>query len=366
MTAPDAPRGRRRRALVVGGGVAALVLASVGAAVLLGRPADAGDAAAAPPATAPVTRATLAETEDLDGTLGYGEPTAVTGQLGGTLTWRAPDGAVVEPGAPLYRVDETPVVLLAGTTPAYRDLRAGDEGADVRQLEEGLRALGYSGFTVDDAYTASTATAVSGWQRDAGLPRTGVVERGRVVFLPGAVRVAGAAVDVGAALAPGQPVLETTGTGREVAVDLDVQRRGSVAEGQAVTVVLPDGTEVPGTVAAVGSVAREAEGSDASPAGAGTSGGATVRVTVAVGTAEVAAYDQAPVTVRVVSAERPEVLTVPVAALLAVPGGGYAVEVVTGSGTEVVPVTTGLFADGRVEVSGDGIAEGTRVGVPSR
>jgi multidrug efflux pump subunit AcrA (membrane-fusion protein) len=139
-----------------------------------------------------------------------------------------------------------------------------------------------------------------------------------------------------------------------------------VAEGRAVTVVLPDGTEVAGTVAAVGSVAREAEGSDASPAGSGTSAGATVRVTVSVGTAEVAAYDQAPVTVRVVSAERPEVLTVPVAALLAVPGGGYAVEVVTDSGTEVVPVTTGLFADGRVEVSGDGIAEGTRVGVPSR
>jgi multidrug efflux system membrane fusion protein len=29
-----------------------------------------------------------------------------------------------------------------------------------------------------------------------------------------------------------------------------------------------------------------------------------------------------------------------------------------------VPVRTGLFADGRVEITGDGLAEGVTVGVP--
>jgi multidrug efflux pump subunit AcrA (membrane-fusion protein) len=63
---------------------------------------------------------------------------------------------------------------------------------------------------------------------------------------------------------------------------------------------------------------------------------------------------------------RENVLTVPVAALLALAEGGYGVEVVQGSTSTYVPVTTGLFADGRVEISGGGtaIAEGTRVGMP--
>ena len=57
-------------------------------------------------------------------------------------------------------------------------------------------------------------------------------------------------------------------------------------------------------------------------------------------------------------------LSVPIAALLARPEGGFALEVVAGGMSSVVPVKTGLFAAGRVEVSGDGIAEGMRVGVP--
>jgi hypothetical protein len=59
------------------------------------------------------------------------------------------------------------------------------------------------------------------------------------------------------------------------------------------------------------------------------------------------------------------VLTVPVAALLALAEGGYGIEVVEGTTTRIVAVETAMFADGRVEVTGRGLSEGMKVGVPS-
>jgi len=75
--------------------------------------------------------------------------------------------------------------------------------------------------------------------------------------------------------------------------------------------------------------------------------------------------DSAPVSVTLVSDTRENVLTVPVAALVALAEGGYGVQVIEGSTTRYVAVKTGMFAGGRVEISGDGIAEGTVVGLPT-
>ena len=59
-----------------------------------------------------------------------------------------------------------------------------------------------------------------------------------------------------------------------------------------------------------------------------------------------------------------DVIAVPVAALLALAEGGYAVEVDAGGGaTRLVAVEPGFFADGLVEVSG-GLEPGDRVVVP--
>ncbi|MGH9183303.1 MAG: hypothetical protein ACRDZ9_05740 [Acidimicrobiales bacterium] len=59
---------------------------------------------------------------------------------------------------------------------------------------------------------------------------------------------------------------------------------------------------------------------------------------------------------------------VPVTALLALAGGGYAVEVADPDGTRhLVPVDLGLFddAEGLVQVTGSGLEAGQRVVVPS-
>jgi multidrug efflux pump subunit AcrA (membrane-fusion protein) len=79
-------------------------------------------------------------------------------------------------------------------------------------------------------------------------------------------------------------------------------------------------------------------------------------------------WDQAPVQVAITTDRVPDALVVPVAALLAETGGGYAVEVVGQGGRDhLVPVSLGLFddADGLVQVSGSGLAAGQRVVVAS-
>jgi hypothetical protein len=72
--------------------------------------------------------------------------------------------------------------------------------------------------------------------------------------------------------------------------------------------------------------------------------------------------DQEPVQVELATDTHRGVLAVPITALLALAEGGYGLEVVDPSGAHrLVAVRTGLFATTLVEVSGAGIAEGTRV-----
>ncbi|MFD1082374.1 peptidoglycan-binding protein [Micromonospora andamanensis] len=355
----------RRTRLPVAGGVALVLVAGVGVAAAVGFGGGTGDDAAearpGAPGNATVTRQTLADGETVDGELGYGPSRTATSRLPGTLTALPDTGARVTRGKSLYALDNDPVVLLYGRLPAYRALRPGVEGADVRQLERNLEALGYSGFTVDDAYTWATADAVRAWQDDLGLPETGRVELGRVVFAGGAVRVEGHQLDVGAAVQAGQAVLTYTGTNRLVTAELDVDDKRLADRGTAVQVTLPDGRRVAGKVDTVETVIQ----TGSADAGGDTSAETTIEVTVTVEDQQaLAEFDRASAEITFTVSERADVLTVPVAALLALAEGGYGVEVLEDGSSRIVAVTTGLFADGRVEVSGDEIAEGTTVGMP--
>ncbi|MEH0985973.1 peptidoglycan-binding protein [Micromonospora sp. CPCC 205556] len=355
----------RLRALAVGATVLLVGALGVVAAVGVGG-GSGGDAAVAdtaPPATAAVTRQTLADAETADGELGYGATRTATSRLAGTITALPATGATVTRGRALYTVDAGPVVLLYGRLPAYRELAPGVEGADVKQFERNLKAFGYAGFTVDDEYTGDTADAVRDWQEDLGLPETGRVDPGRIRYADGPVRVAAHQAEVGDAVQPGQAVLTYTGTSRLVTVELDVDDQRLARRGATVQVVLPDGRRVAGKISKVETVITTGSGG-----GTGQSAEAEtkVEVTVTVGDPKaLAGFDHASARVTFTAAEREGVLTVPVTALLALAEGGYGVQVVDGAATRIVAVRTGLFAGGRVEITGEGLAEGTTVGVPT-
>ena len=326
-----------------------------------------------PPAMAKVTRTTLMETKRVSGTLGYGEPIPVRAAEPGILTWIAPVGSTVKRGELLFKVDERPVVALYGSVPLYRALRVGERGIDVRQLEQNLTELGYSGLGVDDAYDGATAGAVRRWEASLGLPPSGSVELGQVVFTPGEVRIAGHTARVGDNLGRDSPeggaVLGYTGTSKMVTVELEVADRRLAVEGHTVMVTVPGIPAVNGAITKVSTVISTPGGQEGGTAQSGTNSTASkARIEVTVTIADQAAFgsvDASPVDVDFVSEQRKDVLAVPVTALLALPQGGYGVEVVTGKTTRIVPVKTGMFAAGLVEVSGKGVAEGVTVGVPT-
>lgn len=343
--------------------VAAVLATGAGVAAATGfwggsQPTETGDDL--PAATAKVTRQTLVDTQTENGELGHGPPVEVAGKLAGTLTALPAVGSTVERGQAICWVDDTPVVLLYGTLPVYRPLAPDTEGADVAQFESNLAALGYRGFTVDRKYTAQTATAVKKWQKDLGLAQTGTIELGRLFYAAGPVLVDSQSATVGADIAPDAPLLSYTGSARLITVDLDVADQRLAVTDAAVTVTLPDDRTTPGTITGTATVvvpAGSAPGSEAST---------MIEVTVAVADQDaLAGLDEASVKVAFTASQRENVLTVPVAALLARSGGGYGVEVVTGKTTRIVAVETGLFAAGRVEVAGEGISEGMTVGMPS-
>ncbi|MEV0170104.1 peptidoglycan-binding protein [Streptomyces sp. NPDC050803] len=361
--AAEPRRPRRTRRLLAALGVLAAVggAAAAGAGLQDGASGEEKDGRV-PPATAEVTRQTLQDSRTEDGELGYGTSTTATGRAPGTVTWLPDADERITRGEALYRVDDEPVVLMYGAVPAYRELRPGVEGRDVEQLERNLKALGHDGFTVDDVYTEATADAVRQWQEDLGLAETGTVTPDRVVFAPAAVRVDALDTEEGAATAPGQKVLSYTATAQAVTVELDTADRRLAEPGAKVAVELPDGTRVDGRVSEVTTEVDPGNGADETPT-------TRVKVLVALDGAKAqkaaASYVLASVDVSFTAGERKDVLTVPVSALVALEQGRFGVEVVRKDGsTAYVPVETGLFANGRVEISGAGITAGTTVGMP--
>jgi hypothetical protein len=312
----------------------------------------------------------LSETTNVSGTLGYAGSYIVQGRAQGTVTWLPKPGAVIHDGQALYRVDEVPVLLLYGSTPAYRSLGDGsasaETGSDVAQLNHDLVALGYvRSADVEsawDEFTRATRAGVERLQERLGVDQTGRLDLGEVVFLPTAARVTTLQAFPGG---PGTgPVLHASSTARTVSVALDAYLQSEVKAGDRVTITLPDGSTTPGSVVSVGKVATLPTDSSS---GAGS---ATLPVTIRpTRPTATGSLDQAPVLVAITDQTVHDVLAVPVTALLARSGGGFSVEVVAGDGTHrLVVVTPGLFDDvaGMVQVSGSGLRAGQRVVLPGQ
>ena len=203
----------------------------------------------------------------------------VVGGRSGTFTWLPRVGRAVYQGQRIYDASGTPVVLLYGSVPSYRDLSEGLTGADVRQLNKDLVKLGYATAAALgprpgwNYYSAETAYAVEQLQARLDLAETGTLSLGEAVFLPGPALVTGwgTTTMVGAPATPGTVVLTTSSTTPVVTIDLDAGEQGEVKAGDPVSITLPDGSITPGVVSQISRVASSSSSSGSS-SGGGSSG----------------------------------------------------------------------------------------------
>lgn len=386
------PPWRLTRRVVVVASVVLLVAGAVAGWFLLAPDNDNSSAGNSPTYDlATVERRDLRVGTRVSGRWGYGTQQPIPIRRSGTVTWLPPVGKQASLGDVLVRVDDRPVVLMYGATPAYRAMNAGGQpdpvpsaprqsepppaagpdsgmqkqtpapdepepepvppavGPDVEQLELGLSRLGYSGFTVDEEFTDATAAAVRAWQEDLGVPPTGRVEFGDVVFLPGPIRLHPSPGSLGQGVSDSS--VQQSGIQRLVTAEVDDADWAQA--GVRVEVTLPNQKTATGKVIAVGSVGDDSEG------GAGSGGMAAQRVTIRL-MRDYPKIGPGPVEVTYVSARADGVLTVPVTALVALAEGGYGVQVADGGYVAVEP---GLYAEGLVEVRGD-LEPDTEVRVP--
>ena len=251
----------RARVIVAG---TVVVLAAAGSVAAVGflrddTEASSDDTTETATTVVPVELRTLKDAERLDGDLGYAdEQTVSAGSAEGVLTGLPDEGSVVHRGEAVYDVNDEPVALLIGKLPLYRDLSYGvDDGADVRQLERNLEALGYDPGTVNQEFTYYTQEAVEDLQEDLGLEETGDVTAAQFLVLPDAIRVGAPQATIGTQLSAAAPtsLYDATSTRRAVTVDLDPADEELAEIGAKATVTLPDGSTVAATVDSVGTVA---------------------------------------------------------------------------------------------------------------
>ena len=298
----------------------------------------------------------------------------IAGLAGATIDHQSPAGTKVTTGTPLFWSNGFPVIAIEGdatATPVLtRDLSDGvSDGVDVKLFEQALNSLGFnadSTMVVDDHFDSATATAAAAWLASLGItadPTTLVVPAGAFAVVPAGLSIGSALVTDGTVLEGDGVVLSLTASSRQVTTTAPIGD-DTFALGATIDVEFPDGTVQPGTVVDVGNVAANTTGTP----------GDTPTVTITIGVdnipTTVDSFVEIPVTLRVVSANVPDAIVVPVSALLALKEGGYAVQEVTGSNpdgtnqTTLVGVKTGLFTNGFVQVEGDLKAD-TDVVVPS-
>ncbi|MEU8947158.1 hypothetical protein [Streptomyces sp. NPDC048489] len=364
------PRDRRRAGLA-----AALVTAVAGGVVGVVAVAERSSGRTDPHATAApsvqsaeVVRRDLSNSFTAQGHLGFGPVKQLKGKGTGTLTKLPANGTATERGKALYRVDDKPVPVFYGDTPFFRDLKkTGLVGNDVSVLRSNLVALGYDvgdepavrrpagqGHVQGATFTAPLAAALKRWQQHVGIEATGTLKVGAVIVLPGPARVSELKAQAGDPVA--EDVLSYVSPKKVITVPVDAQQVSSIRPGDAVTITL-SGAKSPGMVTAISHAPSDEPGQS----DAGDSSKTEVTV-LPKRPSDVATLEEADLPVEFVSEIHKNVLTVPIGALVALSGGGFAVERASG---ELLRVQTGMFATGLVEISGQGLTEGLAVVVAS-
>ena len=366
-----AHRTRRRAFLAMGAAAILATGAGAGASASRSGPFAAKARPTTPTfsgATDTITKGDLQGQTSVSGTLRYSDSRKFKSGFEGVLIQVPASGAVLTQGDVLYRTGSEIAYLMHGSLPAWRTFEAGMEnGEDIRQLETLLQGMGYFDYEPDNHFSWATTSAIMKWQKDVGLPQTGTIPLGRMVFTPGDLRVGTVTARVGDRVAADAELFDVTSTTQVVDANIKLSDQKLAVVGTAVTIKLPDAKTTTGKITSVGTPTEKSSGSGSGTgSGSGESKERVIPITVTLTDASATAnFQEVSVTVDLPSEKRTGVLSVPVGALLALSADQYGVEIVESGGTtRKVAVAIGLFAGGRVEVSGEGLSEGQRVVVP--
>lgn len=154
-------------------------------------------------------------------------------------------GDEVEQGSVLYRVDQRPVTIGQGLVPAYRAIGRGAEGADVEQLQRMLGAVGIYSGPADGKAGDRTVAAIKGWQKSLGVPQTGIVEVGDVIFvpqLPTRIALDGELIARGLMVSGAEQVVRALPTAPEFTVPVTDAQATMMPAGTRVEITSPDGS----------------------------------------------------------------------------------------------------------------------------
>jgi peptidoglycan hydrolase-like protein with peptidoglycan-binding domain len=169
---------KRFVALVLG--LALVVLSAAGSWIAgssIQSPAEIAARTAPPtpsPILVPVEQRVLSSAVVTRGTARFGSPQPIVivpsalKPKAGVITKLPSPNAHVKEGDVLLTASGRPLFALRGESPAYRDLVHGISGDDVRQLESGLKRLGFDPGPIDGTYDEQTSAAVAAWYSRAG------------------------------------------------------------------------------------------------------------------------------------------------------------------------------------------------------
>lgn len=344
---------RLRTIVVLLVGSVAFAAAGYGTALRMASTTDGDHHPPTAPVTAPVELRRISSVVVVRGDARFADPVQVSLSVAAPVpvVTRTPIrvGDTVEAGEVLVEVAGRPVIALPGRLPPYRDLKEGDIGPDVEQLEQALRTLGPWSGTVDDTFDEATTEAVTDlYERlDYEPPGTGL-PRGEVAFAPTLPRRLDRRIARLGTLLPRRPLL-LSGTQLIVSVDLTAADTSVLRAGMEAEIELPGGA----ITGRLGPVRRTATGGrtdvrvpELGRAARRALRGANVKVTVPLGASD------------------GKVLVVPLAALNTDADG--AVRVIRqddGGATTDVEVEVGLSSGGFAEVTArtGALAAGQRV-----
>ena len=279
-------------------------------------------------------------------------------------------------------VGSSGVILMFGATPAKRGFKSGiSSGVDIKQLEQNLILMGHGAsltLGADTQFDQATIDAIELMQEDLQMNVTGHLPFGSIVFLPGPILVEslGTSLDVGTSVQKGQSIMTVvvveqpdevtksdaigeanSQTTQRIITTIDVEDRDLISLEDQVQIELPDGTTANAWIESIGSIAVIPEGPQASDPYFDVA----IRLTNNAGFHE---WTGSRVTVLITKELVIDTLAVEVTALLALLDGGYAIEIMDGSNKYLIPVELGIYSDGWVQISGEGLREGLEVVVP--